>query len=209
VPKTRISRPASTNPPAHRLNTVNMHNGFLSWAQEKTAKLRSRKLRSGQCPDGPKELLSPWASRSLALSPTPSSANLGASSTATSDSTLFQHLPPEIRRKILIAAFGDRTMHMSLQYDHSRPLVSNPSSGASPWERYLRPGTKYPPQMLRSDPKAPKAWNWRGCPCLHFNQQQTYDECLRAVAECWKPGTDVPDVWLIGAIGWLLSCRQA
>lgn len=186
-----------------------MHNKFLSWVQEKAARLRNRKSKARQCQDGPKELLSPWASRSLALTPITSSTDLGPSaSTATSNSAFFQRLPPEIRRKILIITFGDRAMHMSLQYDHASQLVFNPTSGGFAWERYVPPGTKYPPQTLRPDPKAPKAWNWRGCPCWYSDQPYHYDGCVPGVARCWKRGTAVLDVCLLGAMGWLLSCRQ-
>ncbi|KAI0470490.1 hypothetical protein GGR56DRAFT_678686 [Xylariaceae sp. FL0804] len=34
---------------------------------------------------------------------------------------LFGRIPPEIRRQILVAAFGSRTMHAGLRWDH--PLV--------------------------------------------------------------------------------------
>lgn len=102
-----------------------MRNKILSWAQEKTAKLRGRKAGAKQCQDGPKELWSPWASRTIALTPTTSSTDLGPPVlTAMSASAFFLNLPAEIRRKILIAAFGDRTMHMSLEYNHPRQLRS-------------------------------------------------------------------------------------
>jgi hypothetical protein len=197
-----LDLPQQYRDPVIEHSTVKMHNRFLIWAQEKTAKLHSRKLRSGKCHDGPKELLPPWASHS--------STDLGRPSESTAP--FFQRLPPEIRQNILIAAFGDRTMHMSLQYDHSRQLVFNQSSGGFLWERYVPPGTKYPPQILRPDPKAPKAWNWRGCPCWQSPYRKSHpynDQCLPGVARCWKPGTAVLDICLIGAMGWILSCRQA
>lgn len=188
-----------------------MRNKIFSWAQEKTAKLRGRKVGAKQSQDGPKELWSPWASRTIALTPTTSSTDLGPPVlTAISASAFFLNLPAEIRRKILIAAFGDRTMHMSLEYNHPRQLVFTPSGGAA-WSRYMPPGAKYPPQMLRPDENEPQAWNWRGCPCWQLGQPNHphNDQCLPGIAKCFKRGTAVLDVCLIGAMGWLLSCRQA
>jgi hypothetical protein len=200
-----------TNPANFVIKKAKMYSKLLNWVRDKRAKLRSREANARQARDGPKPLLSPWTSRSIALTPTPSCTDLGPSaSVAASDSAFFQHLPLEIRRKILIAAFGDRTMHMSLEFNHPRQLAFNPRSGGS-WERYMPPLAKYPPQMLQPDTQEPKAWQWRGCPCYHGGTASYphLDECLPGVARCWKRGTAVPDICVIGSMGWLLTCRQA
>jgi hypothetical protein len=99
-------------------------------------------------------------------------------------------------------------MHMSLEFNYQRQLVFNPGSGGS-WERYMPPAAKYPPQKLRPDTQEPKAWQWRGCPCWHVGTPLHYNQCLPGVARCWKRGRDVPDICVIGSMGWLLTCRLA
>lgn len=189
-----------------------MHNKLLTWVQDKRAKLRSRGTKARQAHDGQKPFLSPWTSQRIALTPTPSRTDLSSSaSVATADCAFFQRFPLEIRRKILIAAFGDRIMHMSLEFNHTRHLVPKDSLKAPYWVRYMPPTAKYPPHSLKPDTQTPKVWQWRGCPCWYRgNPRHVHtDDCLPGVARCWKHIKDVPDIYLIGSMGWLLTCRQA
>lgn len=180
-----------------------MHSEFLNWFQGKRA---SGKRRQAQ--DRPKPLVPPFASRSRPLTPTPScTASIAFASAATADSAFFQHLPPEIRREILVAAFGGRTMHMSLEFNHPRQLVPS-SDYRKPPERYMPSTAQRPPQRLELDEQAPMAWEWCGCPCWSIGHPHN-DQCLPGVARCWKHTTAVPDICLIGAMGWVQTCRQA
>lgn len=43
------------------------------------------------------------------------------------DSMFFQRLPAELRRMMLIEAFGGRTLHADLEWDHPRQLRSRPT----------------------------------------------------------------------------------
>ena len=189
-----------------------MHSKFLNWFQAKREKLRGNSGKDRQAQDGAKPLVPPCTYRSSALTPTPSCTDLIASaSAATAGSAFFQHLPAEIRRKILVTVFGDRTMHMSLEFNHPRQLVLSPGLEAPRWRRYMPPTVQHPPQMLEPDKQAPMAWQWRGSPCWRVGRPSRphNDPCLPGVARCWKHASSVPDGCLIGAMGWLLTCRQA
>jgi hypothetical protein len=186
-----------------------MPNKFLNWVQDKTANLCSKRAKARQAQDEPKPFLPPWTIRSGALTPTPSCPDLRASTlAATADCAFFQHLSPEIRRKVLVTAFGNRIMHMSLEFNHPSQLVE---LGTSRWERYIPPTAQHPPHRLHPDEQAPKAWQWRGCPCWHMGlpRYPHNDQCLPGVARCWKDASTVLDCCLTGSMGWLLTCRQA
>lgn len=191
---------------------TNMHNKFVNWFQDKRARLRGRSGKRRQAQDRPKPLLPPFTSRSSPLTPTPSCTELiAAASVATVNSAFFQHLPPEIRRKILVMTFGDRTMHMSLEFNYPRQLIPGLHSNMPP-RRYLPPTDQNIPVRLQLDDQAPMAWQWRGCLCWRFTSHGlglSNDDCLPGVARCWKDASDVPDMCLIGAMSWLMTCRQA
>lgn len=68
--------------------------------------------------------------------------------------SIFSKLPLEIRRKILIKAFGARRVHMDLFYDH--PYISTPGENGHPQHAHY--GGEY-------DTTRPKYWQWRGCVC--------------------------------------------
>ncbi|CAG9987648.1 unnamed protein product [Clonostachys byssicola] len=169
------------------------------------------------------------------LTPTPSNKEKFRHSAiqATAQSPFFQKLPPEIRTKILTMAFGGRTVHMDLWQD--KPDVEIPKSdnikvGALVHGRKRvyttgHPGYKY---LMRSL-KEPEQWIWQGSVC-HRNLpddepgKRFWEELEPSEDFCRYGGlgiTDVGDIckmWHekdgeascnIGAIGWLLSCRQA
>lgn len=169
--------------------------------------------------------------RRARLTPTPSCEDVvSASRAATANSSFFTKLPLEIRRKILIEAFGGQTVHMDLVYDH--PLV--PPEGDAFKSRHgkyhgqphgnmsLRyQGVSSDSSNLRLDDSRPKEWAWRSSVC-HRNfpgcrpagQIQPAEDYCRFGQTEWQqtcsawPG-EAPTKCLIGAMGWLRSCRQA
>uniref|UniRef100_A0A0B7KK20 DUF7730 domain-containing protein n=1 Tax=Bionectria ochroleuca TaxID=29856 RepID=A0A0B7KK20_BIOOC len=167
------------------------------------------------------------------LTPTPSNQEEFCQSAieATAQSPFFQKLPSEIRTKILTMAFGGRTVHMDLWQDHPDVEIhkkDKTSDGAHVHGRKRvytagRPGYKYVKRNL----KEPKQWIWQGSVC-HRNVPEPWKRFWKELEPsedfCRYGGlgiTDVGDIcelWHaqdgeascnIGAMGWLLSCRQA
>ncbi|KOS20545.1 hypothetical protein ESCO_005294 [Escovopsis weberi] len=110
----------------------------------------------------------------------------------TSKSPLFTRIPPEIRRQILIYAFGDWTVHLGLKCQRVRRMFRRPT----------------------------EKWTWKGCFCHqravtwhnppHFEglrrswyEDRCFEDC-RTPSQCFLPFD-----CRIGIMGWLLSCRQA
>ncbi len=120
-------------------------------------------------------------------------------------------LPSELRRLVLIAAFGERTLRLDLRLCRprranclhllERSVNKGHGLGSAPLGDYAYP-----------DYAAPPAWRWYGCVChrvLPPSVCDAYvyphsDECLRGRAHC--------EYWSwechIGVMGWLLACRQ-
>jgi hypothetical protein len=79
-----------------------------------------------------------------------------------SNSAFFQQLPLHLRRDILIEAFGNRTLHLTVCFDHP-PVPLR--------ERILRPSRKYHAALSRFYPSnlqdfsKPKLWHWRSSTC--------------------------------------------
>ncbi|EAS34741.3 uncharacterized protein CIMG_00095 [Coccidioides immitis RS] len=118
---------------------------------------------------------------------------------ATANSALFQRIPPEIRRLILVEAFGESPMHFDLRLLH--PLKKHPPK---------RSGTHGPRHAnldhSARDEFAPRQWQW----CSSATNSLTWTTCHLGASSCcdaW-PGK-MPMKCLIGAMGWLLTCRQA
>jgi hypothetical protein len=62
--------------------------------------------------------------------------NVPASSTNTNlNYGLFQRLQLKVRQQILTQAFGKRTLHVHLAYDH--PLARKPNSEGNKWRMFL------------------------------------------------------------------------
>ncbi|KAH8892533.1 hypothetical protein GQ53DRAFT_805991 [Thozetella sp. PMI_491] len=174
-----------------------------------------------------------WEQRTHDLTPAQSSDNLvAATAPPAAGSPFFECLPPEIRRKVLIEAFGDRIMHMSLEFAHPRRLVPRPTQSREPpkpqpsrvgqlipglsvpfrwpaieWVAYLPPGQGA--RLCYQDKEAPEIWQWRGCACWSWSLPYQRDICLPGIGKCWEKDSDVPAICLVGAMGWLLTCRQA
>jgi len=126
---------------------------------------------------------------------------------STRESQLFQRLPAEIRRQILVAAFGRRTLHLDIRYSHPRCNGS--------WARWM---------LSRW---APKRWVWTGFVCPRYGGVGAYtdtppdrakhgmppylDGCRRLTNRIlygmwpWEIVQRNP----IGALGWLRTCRAA
>lgn len=130
-------------------------------------------------------------------------------------SPFFSRLPPEIRRVILLYAFGNCTVHMDLALEH--PMLERAKLSSS--------GRVAHGELTRQrDISAPRQWLWRSSVC-HRNPPWTPPQHL-----WWRLNWHRPDVdrcmegdgfacrtWLgewpvkcrVSALGWLLSCRQA
>ncbi|KAK2616604.1 hypothetical protein QQS21_000427 [Conoideocrella luteorostrata] len=136
---------------------------------------------------------------------------------------LFSRLLPEIRRLILAEAFGYRTIHIDLTFDH--PLVrrsSAPLQGSSSKQSLPHCGIG---SALVRDGAQPKHWQWFGCVCHRraewtvAEREQNWgilsptiglhdDECLEGTM-CSCSAELERSSCFIGIMGWLLSCRSA
>ncbi|KAH8705668.1 hypothetical protein BGW36DRAFT_367975 [Talaromyces proteolyticus] len=130
---------------------------------------------------------------------------------------IFGKLPPEIRRQILIQAFGNRTWHVDLNYIPSQLNIAHQKKQLSR-DTYLKnPG-------LKTDDEESPSWQWFSCECFrweHWHRGVKYpghmhlpygDNCLGGqVCSCGGDGKHVrkPREHSIGIMGWLLSCRMA
>ena len=147
---------------------------------------------------------------------------------------LFGRTPYEVRRQILVEAFGGRTLHMDLSYRH--PLVrklklprnAGTPSGSGPGHRHCDLGSELVPDTSR-----PLRWQWFGCVChrraryQEVEKEQRYaamevsqsiepcdDECLdgfESMCSCSQVGQSNSGgaACFVGAMGWLVACRQA
>lgn len=158
----------------------------------------------------------------IALTPSASQESLALPKVAIADSPFFR-LPAELRRQILIEAFGGRVVHMDLMYDHPHLAETNPKAlGRTHCGRVYgltERGEKY----NKVDETSPKAWHWYGSVChtnLPYSTESSHwaspalDCCLQPRKSydplyCgYYPG-EAPAKCFVGAMGWLLSCRQA
>lgn len=138
----------------------------------------------------------------------------------------FERLSPDLRRMILIEAFGDRAVHVDLRYD--RPLRARP-----PRKTMHAGGVDVLDQAHSASRQArrPRAWRWYSCVCHRdpvgyadgrygavadrgrvAASHPALDRCLRRGAQaCDEPPGDTGDMsrCFLGVMGWLLACRQA
>ncbi|KAF5593986.1 hypothetical protein FPANT_4981 [Fusarium pseudoanthophilum] len=128
----------------------------------------------------------------------------------------FDRLPTEIRMRILRLAFGDRTVHYGTTSAQNRLVFPGP--------------LVVDLDKLTASGKQPKAeWAWRSSVCHRlppsgfidprgpgYDPQPCDDECVhgwngrngfRPQCEHW-PG-EGPEKCSVGAMGWLLACKQA
>ncbi|CAH0057630.1 unnamed protein product [Clonostachys solani] len=129
----------------------------------------------------------------------------------------FSMLPPEVRRRILVHAFGRRTMHMHVKFQSPWALADAEPQDMAAHAR-LEP-------FIRHD--QPQRWIWYGCVCHRSEpeddplslgrtrswpvKQRSYflDGCLKGEGTCSKWPGAWPSKCQIGATGWLRTCRQA
>ncbi|KAF5536909.1 hypothetical protein FNAPI_11588 [Fusarium napiforme] len=206
-----------------RANDISLEK-LLAWNPALGNAKRQNRQRIRQDPEMPR-LPDP---RPYTLTPSPSQDQI----TTLAETVLFFRLPLELRRKILIHAFGDRTVHMDLSLAHPlrEPINDERSAyrSTNPADRFhhdamhLWPYTK---ENLGLDTSRPKCWQWRGCVChrlppprfkitvnFHTIVKPADDRCCEgwaAYCALWTKRTDKPDSCWIGAMGWLLTCRQA
>lgn len=146
-------------------------------------------------------------------------ADRGDQPDAVAASGFFQRLPPDVRRMILIAAWGDRTVHVDLR--HGLPLVEDArahgNEAAARWH-----------ETAVTSPE----WRWYGCVCHQFAPRRLRTSTIRSARQesfVYRPCLDVcvlfqdnpsspccdrwagekPGKCRVGAMGWLRSCRQA
>ncbi|KXX83064.1 hypothetical protein MMYC01_200467 [Madurella mycetomatis] len=142
---------------------------------------------------------------------------------------LFDHLPREIRQQILGEAFGGRTLHIDLTFDH--PLIrKSPSHGnrGSKSDENARTHCGFGSELVR-DTRQPKRWQWFGCVChrrlAHRDQDwiveghrmiEPYEDecipgggCIGKLVSCPDEVCLCESECFVGVMGWLLACRQA
>jgi hypothetical protein len=115
---------------------------------------------------------------------------------------------------ILCAAFGDRTVHMDLRLRQGLvPQWPSSHGGHAPLidSQTGRSLTHFHDAMPEDAKKV--AWRWYGCVC-HRNGpgsllRPCHDMCLQGFAFCHQHPGNMPDKCMVGAMGYLLSCKRA
>ena len=152
-------------------------------------------------------------------SPSFAPAQSSPAGAAPHEPALFFRLPFDIRRRILVEAFGDRTIHIDLVYGRPRDLPRDSPNEKHRFRRAPRPTER----ELRSSPALhklkPKRWRWHSCVChsvLPFKTntwsriaEPCNDSCADTVNFCEQWPSEAPSKCQIGIMGWLLTCRQA
>lgn len=185
---------------------------FSAWFQGKLDKYKKKKeIPFPRLPD----------TRPHALTPSPSQEVL------LQECLFFKKLPYELRREILIQAFGKDRLHIDLSFE-------NPPAPYAPGQRRERDHAGINAlngacgRLPYLDHKQPKSWLWWGSVCHRYfhppdrgdkagpmsggwgPQGPWEDYCRYGFApHCDKWPGDMPFKCRIGAMGWLLTCRQA
>jgi hypothetical protein len=188
-----------------------------NWIRSTANKVRN------QPPHDPPGYLPP----ALPFLPTPffRQSNLSRADENPSNYGLFAILTRELRRQILVNAFGNRTLHIDLSYSH--PLVRTAGASSAPPTSGHRHCRLF--SVLVPDRSSPKRWQWFGCVCHRrgdysaSEREQRYasmqvlqtvepcdDGCLEASeAMCICPAAESSESCFLGGMGWLLSCQEA
>jgi hypothetical protein len=139
------------------------------------------------------------AKRQHILTPSPSRENLKIHHGKGSSASFFQRLPFELRREIYLIAFGNRTVHMDLEYNYAEPT----GKGHARRDRDAK---------FALDRSVPPEWRWWSSVC-HRNPVADIwlDQCRSGdnYAMCYMFPGKWPDKCYLGLMGWLLTCRQA
>lgn len=132
----------------------------------------------------------------------------------------FDILPAEIRRQIMMDAFGDNIIHIDLQYRYPYRTLSfkepNQHTEHAVHDAYQRRGNKSAGE---------KEWRWWSCICHHLPPEtnpvwmshgrralptKTFAvSCLEGISQCEKWQGTWPSKCHVGVMGWMLSCKQA
>lgn len=171
--------------------------------------------------------------RQMTFKPVPAVKPSSRNRTSAATSPFFAHLPAEVRRRVLIYAFGDKTLHMDLRLRQSiHPVAGDedthwarlPSThGPVTWNHA---GILTPGKAAADSHDSRKRWRWFSCVCHRFpargpdalplGRRRNYpwiqyrepeeDLCLRGGGCCdgWPENS-----CRLGIMGWLLTCRQA
>lgn len=158
-----------------------------------------------------------------------------AASATGNSSSFFTRLPPEVRRQILVAAFGGRTLHMDLRLGPALLPPSERPPVPTTFQRMPHGGItadlyhygQWPREVLdaargvrQSAPGTKPVWEWWSCEChgslpSSDNRDRAYialwqDRCVHGEARwCDMYPGEAPGKCLIGCMGWLTACRQA
>ncbi|KAK7224149.1 hypothetical protein V2G26_012152 [Clonostachys chloroleuca] len=139
-------------------------------------------------------------------------------------SPLFNRIPPEIRRDILLHAFGEHTLHMDLGFQAPPKRVDEEPTDP---DTTAHAGIESQEFIPFGDIKG--EWRWGGCVCHRSPPEENplslgrlrsdplvrargsyhTDGCLVGEAACPHWPGQWPVKCQIGIMGWLLSCRQA
>lgn len=116
-----------------------------------------------------------------------------------SNGAFFERLPSELRDQIFLFAFGNRIVHIDLQFEH--PKLSDPS-------RHLAHAQVS--ANADRDLKVHPRWAWWSSVCHRHPIAEPWDDrcqsgLARKMCDAFYPG----DGCFLGAMGWLLTCRQA
>ena len=124
--------------------------------------------------------------RQIVLTPSASREILIPDSSVSS-STFFTRLPLEIRQQIYTQAFGNKTLHMYLEINYVRGSPRLKEAG----ERHV-------------------GWHWWSIVC-HRRPSTAFfhDTCKEGLAPCCLYRGPCPELYFIGVMGWLVSCRSA
>jgi hypothetical protein len=176
---------------------------FQSWV------VRHRRQKDSKANDADGSYASDSRRESDVMPTLPATRQRAVSSAGTEatqqQSPFFTKLPTELRDRIYVQAFGNRTIHIDLSHDHA-DFAGDRHAGLS--------GKFY------KDQSTPRQWRWWSCTChrlQHVKDGKQYrldfwlDRCRQA-EQTYCRFEDLqldPSECLVGAMGWLLSCRQA
>jgi hypothetical protein len=139
--------PTRSYPPPERLRLLN---NFLVPAPQNSAKCLAHYSVYAAAASGQRNRLSrgrslphPFPRPSSSRMPVPPTPGM---TTATADSPLFMRIPAEIRRRILIEAFGERPMHFDLRLEHP-PSLSKAHPPPPKYDRARAPDNPRPGTM--------------------------------------------------------------
>ena len=152
----------------------------------------------------------------------------GLATNETRKDVFFSRLPAEIRRQILIHAFGDQTIHMELRFGY--PYNLEDKCGRSRSHARLQTQNGGNDTDVLSGPGNEKGWRWFSCLChrfppagnehLRFGRRRNWpsstfgdpgsDFCMKGMSiECKKYPGEWPVKCQIGISGFLRTSKQA